>query len=780
MVAHKKKKTTMATEDKLSRKAEIDTGNFKAGIAEMNRELRVLESGFRASAASLGDWANDATGLEMRIKSLSSQMEIQEKKVAAVRTEYERIKAEKGENSRAAQDLEIKLNKETETLGKMQNELNETEGSLEEMRSSSDSVGESVEESGQKAQEAGEKFEGFKSVLGGIGSVVRGAITVVAGLAVAVASVGASISALVLSSADAAAQLVDMSAKTGISTTRLQEYSFIADQVGTSLDTITGANARLIRSMDSAREQTGTYAQKLAEAKAAGEDIGDIELGDAAAAFQALGVQVTDANGNLRDNEQVFADVIDALGRVGNESERDALAMQIFGKGAQEINPLVKAGADEMARLADQAHQVGAVMSEEDVAALESFDDSMSSLQAGLKGTLGTLATAFLPGFQEIFSQAGGYLQEFKSIVDQSDGDIGQIAQGVGGLIGQIVTDLAGQAPQLLQAGLGLINSLLGAIITALPTLLPAAVQIITSLIDFILQALPTLIQAGVQILLTLVQALISNLPMLIDAGLQAIIALALGLAAALPELIPAIVQALITIVQTLVGNIPMLVDAALQLILGLAQGLIMALPILIPAIPQIIVAVVNALIESGPMIMSAAGELIGMLVTGIVANIPLAVLAIGQLIAGLGDALAKWIKTAPEAGKNFIKGIGEGINNAASWLYDVVRNVAQSMIDSILNVFQQHSPSRVGVGIGNNFFRSIGMGGMESVADVEQTFAQAARRLVFATANGFPAGSAAVSPGAAQNSESYAFYAPVYFQGSEGSLGEQVRARRF
>ena len=771
----------MADEDKLSRKAEIDTTNFKTGIAEMNRDMRVLESGFRASAASLGDWANTASGLEMRIKSLSAQMDIQKDKVAATRAEWERIKAEKGEDSRAAQDLEIKLNKETETLGKMQNELNGTQVSLEEMKTGSDDAGDSVEESGKQAEEASGKWEGFKSALSGVGSIVKGAVTVIASLAVAVASVGASISALVVSSADAAAQIVDMSVKTGISTTRLQELDYIANQTGTSLDTITGANARLIRSMANAQDQSSEYAQKLADAKAAGEDISDIQLGDAASAFEKLGVKVTDANGNLRDNQQVFADTINALGQISNESERDALSMQLFGKGAQELNPLIKAGADEMARLADQAHQVGAVMDEEDVSALESFDDTLASLQAGLKGTLGTLAAAFLPGFQEVFDTAGGYLKDFREIVDSSNGDIGQIAEGVGGLIGQIVTDLAGQAPQLLNAGLGLIKSLLGAIMTAMPTLLPAAISIITSLLGFIVQSLPMLIQAGIQILLALINALIDNLPMLIDAGLQAIIALALGLAQALPELIPAVVQALITIVQTLVGNIPLLVNAALQLILGLAQGLIMALPVLIPVLPQIIQAIFNALIDSAPMLFSAAGQLIGMLVTGIVANVPLVVLAIGDLIVRLGDTLAKWIKTLPELGRNFVKGIGEGITNAAGWLYDVVRNVAKNMIQAIKDTFLQKSPSRVGIGIGDNLFRSIGLGGIGALHDVEQTFAAASRRLIFATANGFPTGSAAASAGAMSNSESYAFYAPVYFQGAgEGGLGQQIKSRRY
>ena len=61
--------------------------------------------------------------------------------------------------------------------------------------------------------------------------------------------------------------------------------------------------------------------------------------GEIADAYRRLGVSVTDMSGNLRDSETVYWETIDALGKVSNETERDALAMQIFGKSAQELIP---------------------------------------------------------------------------------------------------------------------------------------------------------------------------------------------------------------------------------------------------------------------------------------------------------------------------------------------------------------------------------------------------------------------------------------------------------
>ncbi len=99
-----------------------------------NRELRVLETGFKASAAALGDWTKDATGLESRVKTLTSQIDVQKLKVAALTAEHKRLVEENGENSHAAQDAEIKLNKETESLNKMENELGTTETALQGMK----------------------------------------------------------------------------------------------------------------------------------------------------------------------------------------------------------------------------------------------------------------------------------------------------------------------------------------------------------------------------------------------------------------------------------------------------------------------------------------------------------------------------------------------------------------------------------------------------------------------------------------------------------------------
>lgn len=662
----------------LGAKPVIDTTDFKSGLKQMNSELRVLDSSFKATAAGLTNWAKDATGLEARMKTLTGSIDIQRNKVALVRAEWERVKKEKGESSLAAKKLEADLNKEVGTLNKMELELGQTESALQELTDEEKAAGNAAQKMGKDVKDGSDKIETLKSVANGAVGILKGLVTAVAAVgAVAIGAV-AGVATLTLKIAEQADALDDLSLVTNISKERLQELDFVGGILGTSLDTISSAQAKLTRAMSEGLDGTGKQAE----------------------AFEALGVSVTDASGNLRSTEAVFGDVLDALGGVENQAQRDALAMDLFGKSATELNPLIKAGADEIERLTEQAHEMGAVVSTETLDAYANLNDTLFAVKKGFQGVTAELLSAFLPGFQGVFDTAGGYLTEFKNIVTGSGGDFGKLAQGLTGLIAEIATDIASQAPAMLSAGLSIVQSLLDAITQSLPQLLDAGIAILTSLIDFIVQNLPTLIQAGVQILLTLVDALVKNLPMLVKAALQAVIALATGLADALPTLIPAIVEAVILIVQTLIENVPLLVEAATALILGLAEGLITALPILIAAIPELIGALIDALMTALPQLAEAAGELVGMLVYGILANIPVLLAAAGQLVAELLVLLVNLPKLVVEVGENLINGLVSGLDNAKNKLYDSITKLVDGIITKTKSILGISSPSSVFIGI--------------------------------------------------------------------------------
>ena len=220
------------------------------------------------------------------------------------------------------------------------------------------------------------KFSGAMSAIGGAAKI---GVMGVMGIATAAVGVVAGLGSLVMKASDTAGELVDLSLKTGIGVETLQEMKYVGEQTGTSLEAITGSMTKLKRAM------------------------GDVGTNKAVAEnFEKLGVSVYDANGNLRDSEDVFNDTIAALGKMTNETERDSLAMDIFGRSAVELNPLIKTGAEGIAALTAEARTMGAVMGEDAVYGLEGFGDSIASLKAGFQGIVGQIGSAVLPIFVEL------------------------------------------------------------------------------------------------------------------------------------------------------------------------------------------------------------------------------------------------------------------------------------------------------------------------------------------------------------------------------------------
>jgi hypothetical protein len=941
----------------ITSKVGLDVTDLKTGLAEMNRDIRVIESAFKASVAGLEDWGKSATGLETRIKALNEQIEIQKRKVEALQGEYSRVANEQGAGSRAAEELAIKLNKEVEALGKMQRELNQSESGLRDLKEGSQDAAKGVDKLEEETQDSVSALEHLKKVASGLKTGLAIGVTAIAGLAAAVAGVGVAVGKMVTDSADMAGELTDLSLVSGISVERLQELAYVGDQVGTSAETMTGSLSRLTRSMAEAKDQAVDYQEKSIKAAAdaaaqsaeisakyvgkieeqesrlsdlredhgkrrialessLGESLLDIaksigqeaenlqerhtarmidlresinkvetdfeyeraerqedvnrelsrleedykhdregltkdlgaaeteaerariqerideldyefntrkqrrledleedqsdaehakeeklkalqaqlaeeeveyekqsqkiqakqaeqeeaakkryrselaaateryneevaiatkalndiqaaaqeasaeikspEMGDAAKAFQKLGISVVDANGELRDSEVVFSEALEALGGIENATERDALAMAIFGRSAMELNPLIKAGADEIANLSKEAHEMGAVMSEEDVAGLESFGDKLAGLKQGLAGTLGTLSSAFLPAFQGLADTAGIYLGRFSEIVKGADGDLVKMAEGVGDLIGDIANDIAKRAPEFLQAGLSIIQGILDAIIKNLPMLLEAAIEIIRSLVEFIVKNLPMIIDAGVEILLMLVNAIVENLPMLVEAGVKALISLIEGLAEAMPKLIPAIVDAIILITKILIDNLPLLVEAGGKLLIGIVEGIVEALPALIEAMPELIEAMVEALIILLPLLAEIGFELLKAIVKGIVENLP----EIGTAIVKLGLVLAEipgkiW-NTVLQIGKDIVTGVWQGIVDNAAWFYDQVRGFFGNMLETARNTIEGHSPSRKFMELGKDSGVGYIQGLVNSLKDGQQAIGQA------------------------------------------------------
>lgn len=525
--------------------------------------------------------------------------------------------------------------------------------------------------------------DGVKTGLSGIGSVAKTGLGVAAaGFAAVTTAAVATTKALADGVAETAAygdNIDKMSQKMGVSTDAYQEWDFVMQHCGTSIEALKPSM------------------KTLANAAVEGKD-----------EFEKLGISQKELA--TLSQEDLFALTISRLQEMEEGTERTAIASKLLGKGATELGPLLNMTAEETAAMRDQVHDLGGVMSEDAVKASAAFQDSLQNMQTAFAGLKRGMTAELLPAVTQV---TDGLTKLFSG--NKTEG-LEQIKQGVDDL-SQKLMDLL---PTMVELGGEIIMSLCDAIVQNLPTLINSGMQIVNKLIEGIIQALPQLLQGAMQIIKGLVDALIKNLPMIVKVGLELIVELAKGIAQALPTLIPQIVDVVLEIVDTLLDNIDMLIDAGIELIIGLATGLVDAIPKLIEKLPTIITKLVEGLIRNAPKLVEASLKLMVTLAEGLIKAIPEVLKAIPKIITGIWDALKNAWPQMKEAGLNLIKGLGEGISNATSWLIGKIKSLCSNALGAIKSFFGIASPSKKFKWIGEMCVEGMeeGLEDMDGVAD--------------------------------------------------------------
>lgn len=231
-----------------------------------------------------------------------------------------------------------------------------------------------------------------------------------------VASAGAGAAALygvATKSAEASDHIDKMSQKIGISRTAYQELDFILSQNGMSVDQLQGGMKKLVNTMQSAQDGNKT----------------------AVATFAELGISVTDSSGALRNQEDVFYEVISVLQGMGNETERNALANDIFGKSASEMAPLLNAGAGSMEDLRQKAHDLGLVLSDETIDAGVAFTDTQDQVKRALASVTTQLGAEVMPIINDFLQWVLAHMPEIQAVIKVAFDAIHVVVQAVGKVI---------------------------------------------------------------------------------------------------------------------------------------------------------------------------------------------------------------------------------------------------------------------------------------------------------------------------------------------------------
>jgi len=493
----------------------------------------------------------------------------------------------------------------------------------------------------------------------------------------AAATIGVAFAGMANAALESADELQRQADVTGLTAERLQELQYAGNNLGVSLDTVTGAQAKLTKAMFAAKDGTGTQAD----------------------AFAALGINVLDVNGQLRDAKTVMEEAFTALNGVGNETERDALSMQLFGKSAMEMNPMIKAGGDELKRLSDEARNNGAVMSNEAVAGTDTFGDTMDNLKNSILGSFGEKFAEILPKLQEFLDK----LKELPQWIQDNSTKLEIIGITIGTVTALIIAFNIQQA--LLASGMTLWTAVAG-VATAVTTALGTAMAFLTSPIGLIILAIGALIAIGV--------LLYKNWDEITE-----FLAKAWN---TIKKNVSSIWGSIIQFFQELPGKIMTFFDelpGKLGYAIGLALGTLIKFGIdavqwAITEVPKIITNIMTFFStlpgKIGEQFTKTLSNLItwaGNMTSSVITEVPKIIDKIMEFFSELPGKMV-------EVGVNVVKGLWEGIKSMADWLGSLIKNFIKGLITGTKDALDEHSPSKVFMEIGKNV--SLGMGiGIES-----------------------------------------------------------------
>lgn len=326
-----------------------------AGITiEIGGDTSNLQKSLKGVDSQLKTTQNNLKDINKLLKLDPGNTELLRQKQAQLKEAISQTK----DRLQQLKDAQSGVAKGTPEWDALQREIIETEGNLKKLEDEYKEFGsvakQQLQAVGQKLQDAGGKITDFGQKL--------------APLSAAAAGIGGALVKLGIDAGLAADDLNTLAKQTGFSTETLQKMKYASDLIDVSVGDMAGALKKL-------KPNITENSEKLTK----------------------LGVSTTDASGNLRDAEDVFFDVVEALSKIENETERDQAAMEIFGKSADSLAGIIDDGGAALKEYGEQAEQLGLILDKDTLDSLNATNDTIDQMKAQIKGTMAVIGSKVLP-----------------------------------------------------------------------------------------------------------------------------------------------------------------------------------------------------------------------------------------------------------------------------------------------------------------------------------------------------------------------------------------------
>lgn len=406
---------------------------YKQAISEIGSGMKVLDSEMRKVSSAYAQNADSVEALNAKNDVLGRKISTQTEKIEYLRAALQQSAEKYGEADKRTMQWQTSLNNAEAELNNLNNQIDENKQKIADSGKEMGNLGDVV--NGLTSKLGIQLPESMKSSMNAMGSLDASSLALAGGFAAVAAAIVKAEKAMISMTKESAAfadNIITLSMQTGQSSTQLQEFAYASELIDVSVDTLQGSLTKLTNNMQDTMNGTG----------------------NAKASFEALGVSVTNADGSMRSANDVFYETIDALGQVKNETERDAMAMDIFGRSAQDLNPLIIQGSKTLKAYADEAHNMGYVLDDEALSALGAVDDAYQRLQKTQEGVKNQLAVEFAPYLEEFYGDVttmvkdGGKAIKDSGIVDA----FGMLLETVGDILNPMSDLSNNRVPALTKA----------------------------------------------------------------------------------------------------------------------------------------------------------------------------------------------------------------------------------------------------------------------------------------------------------------------------------------
>ena len=408
----------------------------------------------------------------------------------------------------------------------------------------------------------------------------------------------------------------------------------------------------------------------------------------AAASLQSLGVDVYDAQGNMRGLNDVFKDLQGAMAGMDNAS-KDSILSTLFNKtDLTAANAMLSNCADRFDELSAAVENSAGACENMYAIQLDNLNGDIDILKSGLSD-LGI----------SIYKDLNGPLREMTQLATSMVGELSDaykeggmegMVGAVGGCLSEVVNTIAEYAPQVVSMGVDLLENFIGGITENSGALADAAADVLSAFVEGLFTLVPQVILAGIDLITELADSVTQQAPQLISSGTQAITNFVSGII----QRLPSVVSTALTLVQTLVNSIgsnaPQLLSAAIQLIGGLLQGIVTMLPEIANMAVQLVTGLASAILENVPLLIDTAVQLALNLINGLLSMLPQILQSGVQLVMSLLQGIISALPGIAQAGVQLIQGLVQGLVSNLPAILQAAMQMVMQLIQGIVTMLPQ------------------------------------------------------------------------------------------